>query len=167
MPEATAKQQGEQKTPDKVGWSDVVANCDSAKSGNNSNARDNYRDMEKRVQEYRTENKLLRQELKQAKKQNSESVEKIDELQQTLIEILMKMQIQTLPSSTAIAAVSTPATKTTGEGENEEVEMVAVETQQPGAKRTIPLTKTKEQNDSEKVVKRPRPSTKKQTSSST
>ncbi|KAL3186203.1 hypothetical protein MRX96_027933 [Rhipicephalus microplus] len=47
------------------------------------------------------------------------------------------------------------------EGENEEVEMVAVETQQPGAKRKIPLTKTKEQNDSEKEVKRLRPSTKK------
>ncbi|KAH8038464.1 hypothetical protein HPB51_001637 [Rhipicephalus microplus] len=70
-------------------------------------------------------------------------------------------KIQTSPPSTAIAAFSTPATKTTGERENEAVEMVAVETQQPGAKRKIPLTKTKEQNDSEKEVKRPCSSTKK------
>ncbi|KAL3250705.1 hypothetical protein MRX96_055408 [Rhipicephalus microplus] len=71
------------------------------------------------------------------------------------------MQIQTSPPSTAIAAFSTPATKTTGKRDNEEVEMVAVETQQPGAKRKIPLTKTKEQNDSEKEVKRPHSSMKK------
>ncbi|KAL3251553.1 hypothetical protein MRX96_055076 [Rhipicephalus microplus] len=69
-------------------------------------------------------------------------------------------KIETSPPSTAIAAVFAPATKTTGEGENEEVEMVAVETQQRGAKRKIPLTKTKEQNDTEKDVKRPCPSTK-------
>ncbi|KAL3202515.1 hypothetical protein MRX96_053372 [Rhipicephalus microplus] len=67
-PKATTKQQGQQKTPGKVGWSDVVANRDSARSGDNSNARDNYRDIEKRVEGYRTKNKLLRQELEKSKK---------------------------------------------------------------------------------------------------
>ncbi|KAH8010189.1 hypothetical protein HPB51_025765 [Rhipicephalus microplus] len=145
--------------PDKVGWSDVVANRDSARSGNNNTAMVNYRDIEKRVEEYRTESKLLRQELEKAKKQNSESAKKIEELHQTPNEILTKMQTQASPPSTAIAAFSTPATETTGERENEEVEIVAVETQQPGAKRKIPLTKTKEQNDSEKEVNRPCSST--------
>ncbi|KAH7969303.1 hypothetical protein HPB52_016592 [Rhipicephalus sanguineus] len=65
---------------------------------------------------------------------------------------------QSSPPSNAVAAVSTPSTKTM---EEEEVEMVEEVAQQPGAKRKIPVTKSKEQEGSEQEVKRPRPSTKK------
>ncbi|KAL1472087.1 hypothetical protein MTO96_039543 [Rhipicephalus appendiculatus] len=66
---------------------------------------------------------------------------------------------QSSPPSTAVAAVSTPSTKIMEE--EEEVEMVEEIAQQPGAKRKIPVTKTKERDGSEQEVKRPRPSTKK------
>ncbi|KAH7951568.1 hypothetical protein HPB52_010361 [Rhipicephalus sanguineus] len=65
---------------------------------------------------------------------------------------------QSSPPSNAVAAVSAASTKTM---EEEKVEMVEEVAQQPGAKRKIPVTKSKEQDGSEQEVKRPRPSTKK------
>ncbi|KAH7933856.1 hypothetical protein HPB49_018328 [Dermacentor silvarum] len=124
LPDGVRATHGETQTgPRKVTWSDIVAgrNGYSVEStpvtGSTRGAPDAL--LAARMEKMERENKELREELGRARKQNEQSARKIDELQQTLNEILKNMRgssHETISSSTSReAAERGDATATGGE----------------------------------------------------
>lgn len=97
MPDGVRATHGEIQTgPRKVTWSDIVAERNGSSvestplSGSTREAPDSL--LAARMEKMERENKELREELGRARKQNEQSARKIDELQQTLNEILKGMR---------------------------------------------------------------------------
>ncbi|KAH7978642.1 hypothetical protein HPB49_006258 [Dermacentor silvarum] len=97
LPDGVRPTHGETQTGTrKVTWSDIVAGrngyCVESTPATGSTRRAPDRLLAARMEKMERENKELREELGRARKQNEQSARKIDELQQTLNEILKNMR---------------------------------------------------------------------------
>ncbi|KAH7966905.1 hypothetical protein HPB49_020393 [Dermacentor silvarum] len=97
LPDGVRPTQGETQTgPRKVTWSDIVAGrngyCVESTPATGSTRGAPDRLLAARMEKMERENKELREELGRDRKQNEQSARKIDELQQTLNEILKNMK---------------------------------------------------------------------------
>ncbi|KAH7943374.1 hypothetical protein HPB52_007601 [Rhipicephalus sanguineus] len=162
---------GKQRGPRRLTWSDIVAKRDGDSvqspplSGSPKAAPD--RDLAARMENMEKENKELREELTRARKQNEKSLRKIEELQQTLNELLKRMGESSggIPSSCTSAprgaAERGDATATGGE-EGEKDMCCGGEDEAPaavGSKRKSPsdVQPSKDADNHAQEPKRPRP----------
>ncbi|KAH6938662.1 hypothetical protein HPB50_011604 [Hyalomma asiaticum] len=155
---APGKQSGQRK----VTWSGIAAGRECVESPPISGYPRGVPDpaLSARMEKLDRENKELREELSRARKQNETSARKIDELQQTLNEILKRMEGSSgvITPTPRGAAVQDNATATGGEGETD---MCFSEDAQAttGSKRKSPsgAQPAEDAASQAQVAKRPRP----------
>ncbi|KAH6941971.1 hypothetical protein HPB50_026065 [Hyalomma asiaticum] len=134
----------------------MVAGNDKGRSGNISNNRTRYTLLEERLEICNAENRALKLELEKARKQNEISAQKIDQLQQTVNELLKRIGGH-LGGPMLPGGVTPEPTNV----EDEETEMLSEEVPQIGSKRKSTETYKEKPSSPAQEIKRPRPSVKK------
>ncbi|KAH6927378.1 hypothetical protein HPB50_002456 [Hyalomma asiaticum] len=128
--ETPTSYQSEQQTTNKVSWSGMVAGNDKGRSGNISNNTTRYTLLEERLEKCNAENSALKLELEKARKQNEIYAQKIDQLQETVNELLKRIGGH-LGGPPLPGGVTPEPTNV----EDEETEMLSEEVPQIGSKR--------------------------------